>query len=240
MPALDAYAGLLANVGPLLNAYVKGVKRSIQPVPSHRLPTEAPDDLWFNRDDIRISDGGVRRYFEITDGIDLVGNARGLLPPVYFTTWFLKPYLEVLSSDALSLNLLSVVSMCQAAVPEMREQGWGRVVAITSISVRQPLPMLILSNTARAGATGFLKTLATEVAPDGVTVNSLQPGIHRTRRVEEIYGGSIEAAAQGVPVGELGSADDFGQVAAFLCSDAARFITGASIPVDGGAYAGLQ
>jgi len=111
MPVLDAYAGLLANVGPLLNAYVKGIGRSIRPVPAHRLPTVAPADLWFRRDAIRVDPGGVRRYFEITDGVDLMGNARGLLPPVYFTTWFLKPYLEVLSSDALSLNLLGIVHL---------------------------------------------------------------------------------------------------------------------------------
>jgi 3-oxoacyl-[acyl-carrier protein] reductase len=122
----------------------------------------------------------------------------------------------------------------------MREQGWGRVLAITSIAVRQPLPGLILSNTARAGVTGFLKTLAREVARDGVTVNSIQPGTHRTRRIEEIFGGEIARAADGVPAGVLGSPEDFGRVAAFLCSEPARFITGAALPVDGGAYAGLQ
>jgi 3-oxoacyl-[acyl-carrier protein] reductase len=129
--------------------------------------------------------------------------------------------------------------MCKEAVPGMREQRWGRVVAITSIAVRQPIPTLILSNTARAGATGFLKTLAREVASDGVTVNSIQPGVHRTRRIEELFGSDLSAAASGVPAGTLGSPEDFGRVAAFLCSDAARFITGAAIPVDGGAYAGL-
>lgn len=181
------------------------------------------------------ADRFVVRSREALGGLDILVTNAGGPPPGNFASTDASAYPE-----ALSLNLLSVVSMCKAAVPEMREQGWGRVVAITSISVRQPLPMLILSNTARAGATGFLKTLATEVAPDGVTVNSLQPGIHRTRRVEEIYGGAIEGAAKSIPVGELGSAEDFGQVAAFLCSDAARFITGASIPVDGGAYPGLQ
>ena len=75
--------------------------------------------------------------------------------------------------DAIALNLMSVVAMCKAAVPAMQERGWGRVVAITSVAVRQPIPELILSNTARAGATGFLKTLAREVAADGVTVNSI-------------------------------------------------------------------
>lgn len=111
MPVLEAYAGLLENIGPLLHAYVKGLQRSLRPVPTHRLPTVAPADLWFGRDAIRVSEGRVRRYFEITDGIDLVGNARGLLPPVYFTTWFLRPYLDVLSSDELGLNLLGVVHL---------------------------------------------------------------------------------------------------------------------------------
>ena len=86
--------------------------------------------------------------------------------------------------DALELNLLSSVALCHAVVPaDARPQGWGRVVAITSISVRQPIAHLILSNTARAGLTGFLKTLATEIAADGVTVNSLQPGLHATDRL---------------------------------------------------------
>jgi 3-oxoacyl-[acyl-carrier protein] reductase len=141
---------------------------------------------------------------------------------------------------ALDLNLISVVAMCKEAVPAMREQRWGRVLAITSISVRQPLPGLILSNTARAGATGFLKTLAREVAGDGVTVNSIQPGVHRTPRVEELFGGNIAGVTRDIPAGVLGEAEDFGRVAAFLCSDHARFVTGAAVPVDGGAYAGLQ
>jgi 3-oxoacyl-[acyl-carrier protein] reductase len=111
-------------------------------------------------------------------------------------------------------------------------------VAITSVSVRQPIPNLILSNTARAGATAFLKTLAREVAGDGVTVNSVQPGSHATDRIVSLYG-SEEAGAAGIPVGHLGRPEDFGAVVAFLCSDAANFITGASIPVDGGAYGGL-
>ena len=142
--------------------------------------------------------------------------------------------------DALDLNLMSVVAMCKAAVPAMQERGWGRVVAITSISVRQPIPHLILSNTARAGATAFLKTLATEVAADGVTVNSVQPGLHATERLIQLYGGDAAAAAKSVPAGKLGNAADFGAVVAFLCSEAAQFITGAAIPVDGGAAGGLQ
>jgi 3-oxoacyl-[acyl-carrier protein] reductase len=113
-------------------------------------------------------------------------------------------------------------------------------VAITSVSVRQPIGTLILSNTARAGATGFLKTVAREVAADGVTVNSVQPGIHATDRMTSLYGGDASAAAQGIPAGVVGDPADFGAVVAFLCSEQARFITGAAVPVDGGAYRGLQ
>jgi 3-oxoacyl-[acyl-carrier protein] reductase len=139
---------------------------------------------------------------------------------------------------AFQLNALSTIALCAEAVPAMQAQQWGRVVAITSIAVRQPIPSLILSNTARAGATGFLKTLAREVAPDGVTVNSLQPGIHDTDRIRQLSGGAT--SADGIPAGSVGRPDDFGAVCAFLCSEQARFITGAAIPVDGGASAGLQ
>lgn len=140
--------------------------------------------------------------------------------------------------DAVELNLLSGVALCEEAVPAMRAQGWGRVVAITSVSVRQPIPVLIASNTVRAGLTGYLKTMALEVAGDGVTVNSLQPGIHETDRMRQL-GGLAEAAAAN-PTGTVGDPDDFGAVAAFLCSDQANFITGEAILVDGGSYRGLQ
>jgi len=139
---------------------------------------------------------------------------------------------------ALRLNLLSVIAMCKEGVPGMQEQKWGRVVAITSAAVRQPNPNLVLSNVARSGATAFLKTLATEVAGHGVTVNSLQPGLHATDRLKEL-GGNLEAMARTVPAGFVGDPSDFGAVAAFLCSEQARFITGVHIQVDGGAYPGL-
>jgi 3-oxoacyl-[acyl-carrier protein] reductase len=164
----------------------------------------------------------------------LVTNAGGP-PPGTFASTPLDAYVP-----ALELNLLSVVAMCHAAVPAMQERRWGRVVAITSVAVRQPIPTLILSNTARAGATGFLKTLAREVAPDGVTVNSVLPGLHATDRLLGLYGeaGAANAAAD-VPAKVLGDPADFGAVVAFLCSEHARFVTGAALQVDGGAYAGL-
>jgi len=178
---------------------------------------------------------GARRFVidarEALGGLDVLVTNAGGPPPGTFETTPLDAY-----PPALALNLLSVVAMCQEAVPGMQAQRFGRVVAITSISVRQPIADLILSNTARAGVTGFLKTLAREVAGDGVTVNSVQPGSHATERLIEIYG---RPTADGIPAGELGRPEDFGAVVAFLCSDPARFITGAALPVDGGAYAAL-
>ena len=163
----------------------------------------------------------------------LIANAGGPPPGSFASTPF-EAY-----RMALDLNLLSTVAMCQAVVPLMQERGWGRIVAITSSSVREPIDRLILSNTARAGVTGFLKTLAREVAGNGITVNSLQPGLHLTDRLSAIYSDPAALAAS-VPTGILGDPDDFGRVATFLCSDHCKFITGSAIPLDGGALHGLQ
>ena len=166
-------------------------------------------------------------------GIDiLVANAGGP-PRGNFASVTVDQYL-----DAFELNCRSTIAMCYEAVPAMREQQWGRVVAITSIAVRQPIGGLILSNTARAGVTGFLKTLAREIASDGVTVNSLLPGLHATDRIASLYGNGGDPGA-GIPAGRIGDPADFGRVAAFLCSDQANYITGSAIAVDGGADAAL-
>jgi 3-oxoacyl-[acyl-carrier protein] reductase len=141
---------------------------------------------------------------------------------------------------AFQTSLLSAVAMAQAVVPDMRAQRWGRIVAITSVSVRQPIGGLVLSNAARAGLTGYLKTLAAEVAAEGITVNTVQPGSHATDRLRSLYGEDLSGAAAGVPMRVLGRPEDFGAVVAFLCSDHARFVTGTSIPVDGGANQALQ
>ena len=139
---------------------------------------------------------------------------------------------------ALETNLLSPIAMCLAAIPHMQSAGWGRVIAITSISAKQPLGELILSSTARTGLSGFLKTVATEVAAHGVTVNSVLPAYHATDRVRDLYGDDPDIASQ-LPVGELGRPADFGAVVAFLASAQARFITGTALAVDGGSGAGV-
>ena len=181
--------------------------------------------------DVSTVDGSVSFVEQAVDALGavdiLVTNAGGP-PPGTFASTPVDAY-----QAALDLNLMSVVAMCKAAVPAMQERRWGRVVAITSLSVRQPIAQLILSNTARAGATGFLKTLALEVADDGVTVNSIQPGLHRTPRVTQLYSDEQQRSMR------MGEAGDFGAVAAFLCSEQAKFTTGVQLHVDGGAYLGL-
>ena len=140
---------------------------------------------------------------------------------------------------AIQANLLSMVTMIHAALPEMRERNWGRILAITSQTAREPMPFMVNSNTARAGLTAFLKTLSREVAADGVTVNSILPGGHDTERVRELGGPAIDSLVTRSPVGRLGEAEEFGHVAAFLCSRWTSNLTGTTLTVDGGSSQGL-
>jgi 3-oxoacyl-[acyl-carrier protein] reductase len=188
--------------------------------------------------DVSTTDGAagfVRAARDALGGVDiLVANAGGP-PPGTFATTSLEGYTE-----AFDLSCRSAIAMCQEAIPAMREQRWGRVVAITSIGARQPIATLIASSTARAALSAFLKVTAREVAADGVTVNALQPGLHATARLTSVYDAeALDALAATVPVGRLGDAADFGALGAFLCSEQARFVTGTALLVDGGAYPGL-
>jgi 3-oxoacyl-[acyl-carrier protein] reductase len=178
--------------------------------------------------------GFVRDARDALGGVDILVCNGGGPPPGNFASTSPEAY-----RVAIELNCLSHIAMCHEAVPAMREQRWGRVIAITSVGVRQPIAGLMLSNVARTGLTAFLKTLAREIAGDGVTVNSLQPGFHDTERIRSLYGGDLAATQAGIPAGVLGDPADFGRVAAFLCSEAASFVTGTALLVDGGAYTGL-
>jgi len=177
--------------------------------------------------------GFVRDARAALGGVDILVLNAGGPPAGDFAHTKVQQYLE-----AFELNCRGAIAMCYEAVQEMRERRWGRVVAITSIAVRQPIPNLILSNTARAGLTGFLRTLSREVAGDGVTVNSLLPGLHETERIAALHGNSGDLAA-GIPAGFIGDPGDFGRIGAFVCSEHARYLTGAAIQVDGGAYGAL-
>lgn len=187
--------------------------------------------------DVSTDAGGrefVERAIALLGRVDILVANGGGPPPGGFADVPESEY-----AGALQKNLLSVVAMCRVAVAPMRERGWGRVLAITSVAVRQPIANLILSNTARAGVTGFLKTLAREVAADGVTVNTIQPGIHATDRMVQLYGGTPDGASLGIPAGITGDPDDFGRIAAFMCSESSRFMTGVQLHIDGGAYGAL-
>ena len=132
---------------------------------------------------------------------------------------------------AVNANLLSSVRLAQAAVPHLRAGGWGRICFVTSVSVRQPIPGLALSNMARAGLWAWAKTAAADLFGDGITVNLACPGLHATDRMKALGGGAGS--------GPVGDPDDFGKVVAFLCSEPAGFVSGTAVGVDGAAVAGL-
>jgi 3-oxoacyl-[acyl-carrier protein] reductase len=141
--------------------------------------------------------------------------------------------------------LTSAVTFARAVVPGMRARRWGRIICITSIAVKQPINSLMLSNSLRSAVTAFARTLANEVAPDGVTVNTLMPGYTRTDRVIDLAnqlaasGSTTPEAVAGkweaeIPMRRLGEPREFAALAAFLASDRASYITGQSIAIDGG------
>ena len=136
----------------------------------------------------------------------------------------------------------SPMELLGLVVPGMRARGWGRVVGIASTSVREPIPVLTLSNAERSAALAAYKTLATVVAGDGVTVNTLLTGQIATERLAELYGSlqaAEEIAARNVPAGRLGRAEEMAAAAAFLCSERAAYITGTTLAIDGGMLRGI-
>ncbi len=152
--------------------------------------------------------------------------------------------------DAVELNLLSTITLCYEVLPIMKRQEWGRIVNVTSVSAKQPINNLILSNTARAGVLGFSKSLSEQLAPLGITVNSVCPGYTRTERVEELAK-SFEQSGKGsvsdfykkiesaIPIGRLAEPEEFAKAVAFLASDAAGYITGTALQIDGGFVKGI-
>jgi len=157
---------------------------------------------------------------------------------------------EAAWADAIDALLLSVVRLTRAAVPHMQARGGGRIINITSISVKQPIEGLVLSNALRAAVTALAKTLAVELAPDNILVNCVAPGYTRTGRVVEL---AAQTAARedkapeeierrimaGIPLGRMGQPDEFAAVVAFLASPAASYVSGVTIPVDGAWTRGL-
>lgn len=140
------------------------------------------------------------------------------------------------------LTLMSAVRLSRAALPAMRAKRWGRIVNVTSLSVREPIPKLTLSNAYRAAVTGFARTLATEVAVDGVTVNNVAPGYTATERLEEVVSTpeARQQLIQSIPAKRFGEPDEIAAVATFLASGPAAYITGQTILADGGVVGSLM
>jgi 3-oxoacyl-[acyl-carrier protein] reductase len=133
---------------------------------------------------------------------------------------------------AVNANLATSIRLAREAVPHMRSAGWGRICFITSSSVKQPIPNLALSNTARTGLWAWAKTAAQDLVADGINVNLACPGTHDTDRIRALSGGAA-------PVGRIGDPADFGKVVAFLCSEPARYVSGTALQVDGAGVVGL-
>ncbi|MEP4638877.1 MAG: SDR family oxidoreductase, partial [Yoonia sp.] len=169
-----------------------------------------------------------------------VTNAGGP-PPGLWSDWNRDDFIA--AADA---NMLTPIALMQAALPGMIAKGWGRIVNITSVSVKSPIPQLGLSNTARAGLTGFVAGTSRQVAEHGVTINNLLPGIHATDRAASLDEGVMKAqgidlaTAQAqreatIPARRYGTSAEFGATCAFMCSQHAGFMVGQNILLDGGA-----
>ncbi len=190
--------------------------------------------------DITTEDGRARVLDAADDPDILVTNAGGP-PPGNWSEWERDDFIA-----ALDANMLTPIALMTACLPPMMARGWGRVVNITSQSVKAPIPVLGLSNSARAGLTGYVAGTARQVAPKGVTINNLLPGIHDTDRatsldtgVSEDKGISVEEARARrqatIPARRYGTPEEFGAACAFICSVHAGFIVGQNILLDGGA-----
>ncbi|GAB4319555.1 MAG: SDR family oxidoreductase [Candidatus Zixiibacteriota bacterium] len=195
-----------------------------------------------NPDDVRAL---VTRAVERFGSVDiLVTNAGG--PPAGTVA-------DLTADDfqkAVELNLMSTINLTYAALPHMRKAQWGRIVAITSVSARQPIEELALSNTARAGVLGFIKSVSNEFASEGITANAVCPGYTKTERTVELARMFVESGKgteedyyakvnMRVPMQRMGRVDELAAAVAFLCSARASYITGVALPIDGGWVKGL-
>jgi len=171
---------------------------------------------------------------------DILVNNAGGPPPGNFQSTPVEAW-----ETAHRLTLASAVSFCRQVIPHMQKRRWGRIVTITSLSVKQPIETLILSNTYRTGLTAFMKSLAGEMAPFGITVNCVCPGYTDTERLNELSDAQAAKRSitpeqvkmeweKSIPVGRLGRPEEIADLIAFLASDRAGYITGTSILVDGG------
>jgi 3-oxoacyl-[acyl-carrier protein] reductase len=216
---------------------------------SHRIADETNAEVLAVKADVSKADdvkGLVATTVDRFGRIDILVTNAGGPPP--------GDFLDLDGNDwerAIQLTLMSAVRLCYAVVPVMRGGGGGSILASTSISVKQPLDNLILSNSLRLGVIGLVKSLSNELADDGIRVNAICPGWTRTERVDELLqarsrksGLTVEGeAAQitaSIPLGRMAEPEEFARAAVFLASPAASYITGVSLLVDGGQYRGAM
>lgn len=190
--------------------------------------------------DITTESGQQAVLAEASDVDILITNAGGP-PPGMWNDWERDDFIA-----ALDANMLAPIALMKALLPGMINKGWGRVVNITSVSVKAPIAVLGLSNSARAGLTGYVAGTARQVAQAGVTINNLQPGMHATDRAVSLDTASANAEGvdietiknkrcETIPASRYGTAEEFGATCAFLCSQHAGYIVGQNILLDGGA-----
>ena len=184
---------------------------------------------------------GQNKVFDTISNFDILVTNAGGPPPGMWHDWEQEDFLA-----ALNANMLTPISFIKAYLPGMIAEGWGRIVNITSQSVKAPIATLGLSNAARTGLTGYVAGTARQVASKGVTINNLLPGVHDTDRIVSIDQSAVRAEGismqqvkakreAGIPVGRYGTRDEFGAACAFLCSQQAAFIVAQNILLDGGA-----
>ena len=231
-----ATAAALAAEGCAVTMFARSQERLEQ------AKAEVPDAL--------ILAGDVRDNVALEAAVDMTVSARGRLDIIVNNAGgpprgtFQEVPAEAWA-DAFELSLHSAVRLTRHALPYLKQSGRGRIVNITSWSVREPIVQLVLSNAVRPGVVGWAKSLSHELGPDGITVNTIAPGQIDTARIRELWEAypDPEAARQqamaGIPARRLGTADEIAAVIAFLCSTRAAYVSGTVIPVDGGLLRGI-
>lgn len=190
------------------------------------------------------TEAGQAAVLEAAGIIDILVTNAGGPPPGMWSDWGRDDFIA-----AFDANLLTPIALIKASLPGMMDRGWGRIVNVTSVAVKAPIPVLGLSNTARSGLTGYVAGVSRQVAGSGVTINNLLPGLHDTDRLVTLD--KLDAGARGiseddaryarmqsVPAGRFGTSEEFGAACAWLCSAKAGFVIGQNILLDGGAFPG--
>ncbi|WP_170383030.1 SDR family oxidoreductase [Ruegeria atlantica] len=231
-------AEALAEAGVDLVMNARGAE--VLEVEAARLRSDYGVDVQTVACDVTVT-SGQEKLIDAAQGVDILVTNAGGPPPGLWSDWDREDFIK-----ALDANMLTPIALMKALLPGMMDKGWGRVVNITSQSVRAPIAALGLSNAARTGLTGYVAGTSRQVAPFGVNINNLLPGIHDTDRALSLDTGvsaqkgiTIDEAraerSQTIPARRYGTRQEFGATCAFLCSQQAGFIVGQNILMDGGA-----